>query len=98
MIINDPSPRSSLLKLLLPALLGALSIPGLAPAADGRPNLIWVMADDLGYGDLGCYGQKVIRTPQLDRMAAEGMRFTRFYAGATVCAPSRSVLMIGQHH
>ena len=42
------------------------------------------MADDLGYGDLGCYGQKVIRTPQLDRMAAEGMRFTRFYAGATV--------------
>jgi arylsulfatase A len=45
------------------------------------------MADDLGYGDLGCYGQKVIRTPHLDRMAREGMRFTQFYAGATVCAP-----------
>lgn len=63
-----------------------------------RPNLIWIMADDLGYGELGCYGQKVIQTPNIDRMAREGMRFTRFYAGATVCAPSRSVLMTGQHH
>ena len=63
-----------------------------------RPNLIWIMADDLGYGELGCYGQKVIATPHLDRMAREGMRFTHFYAGATVCAPSRSVLMTGQHH
>ena len=66
-------------------------------AAD-RPNLIFIMADDLGYGDLGCYGQRVIATPQLDRMAAEGLRFTHFYAGATVCAPSRSVLMTGLHH
>jgi len=63
-----------------------------------RPNLIWIMADDLGYGDLGCYGQKVIQTPELDRMAKEGLRFTQFYAGATVCAPSRSVLLTGQHH
>ncbi len=63
-----------------------------------RPNLIWIMADDLGYGDLGCYGQTVISTPHLDRMAEEGLRFTQFYAGATVCAPSRSVLMTGQHH
>jgi arylsulfatase A-like enzyme len=55
------------------------------------------MADDLGYGDLGCYGQRVIQTPRLDRMAAEGLRFTQFYAGATVCAPSRSVLMTGRH-
>jgi len=62
-----------------------------------RPNLIWIMADDLGYGELGCYGQKSIRTPNLDLMANEGMRFTRFYAGATVCAPSRSVLMTGLH-
>lgn len=62
-----------------------------------KPNLIWIMADDLGYGELGCYGQKVIQTPHLDRMAHEGMRFTHFYAGATVCAPSRSVLMTGQH-
>jgi len=68
-----------------------------ASAAD-RPNLIWIMADDLGYGELGCYGQQVIKTPHLDNMALEGLRFTQFYAGATVCAPSRSVLMTGQHH
>jgi len=63
-----------------------------------KPNLIWIMADDLGYGDLGCYGQRVITTPNLDQMAREGLRFTHFYAGATVCAPSRSVLMTGLHH
>jgi arylsulfatase A-like enzyme len=70
------------------------------PTASGfeRPNLIWIMADDLGYGDLGCYGQKLIKTPHIDRMAKEGMKFTQFYAGATVCAPSRSVLMTGLHH
>ncbi|MGC3969196.1 MAG: sulfatase-like hydrolase/transferase [Pirellulales bacterium] len=62
-----------------------------------KPNIVFILADDLGYGDLGCYGQKVIRTPNLDRMAAEGLRFTQFYAGSTVCAPSRSVLMTGQH-
>jgi arylsulfatase A-like enzyme len=67
-------------------------------AASSRPNLIWIMADDLGYGELGCYGQRIVQTPRLDRMAGEGMRFTQFYAGATVCAPSRSVLMTGQHH
>lgn len=65
--------------------------------ASERPNIVLILADDLGYGELGCYGQKVIRTPYLDRMAQEGMRFTQFYAGATVCAPSRSVLMTGQH-
>jgi arylsulfatase A-like enzyme len=62
------------------------------------PNIVLILADDLGYGELGCYGQKVISTPNIDRMAAEGMRFTHVYAGATVCAPSRSVLMTGQHH
>lgn len=67
-------------------------------SADRPPNLIWVMADDLGWGDLGCYGQKVITTPQIDKMAEEGLRFTQYYAGATVCAPSRSVLITGQHH
>jgi uncharacterized sulfatase len=65
--------------------------------AHAKPNLIFIMADDLGYGDLGCYGQKLIKTPRLDRMAKEGMKFTRFYSGSTVCAPSRSVLMTGQH-
>ena len=62
-----------------------------------RPNIIFIMADDLGYGDLGCYGQQIIETPRLDRMAREGLRFTQFYAGATVCAPSRCVLMTGLH-
>ncbi len=62
-----------------------------------KPNIVFIMADDLGYGDLGCYGQRLIRTPNLDRLAAEGMRFTQFYAGATVCAPSRCVLMTGLH-
>lgn len=63
----------------------------------GAPNIIFIMADDLGYGDLGCYGQELISTPRLDRMASEGMRFTQFYAGCSVCAPSRSVLMTGLH-
>ena len=63
----------------------------------GRPNVVFVLADDLGYGDLGVYGQKLIRTPNLDRLAAEGVRFTDFYAGSTVCAPSRAVLMTGRH-
>lgn len=62
-----------------------------------RPNIIWIMADDLGYGDLGCYGQKEIRTPCIDRLAREGMRFTQCYAGSTVCAPTRCVLMTGKH-
>lgn len=62
-----------------------------------KPNIIFLFADDLGYGDLGCYGQKQIKTPNLDRMAAEGMLFTQHYAGSTVCAPSRCVLMTGLH-
>jgi uncharacterized sulfatase len=66
-------------------------------AATAKPNLILILADDLGYGDLGCYGQQLIQTPHLDRMASEGIRFTQFYAGSTVCAPSRSVLMTGKH-
>lgn len=61
------------------------------------PNMIYILADDLGYGELGCYGQELIKTPNLDRLAAEGMRFTQHYAGSTVCAPSRSVLMTGKH-
>jgi arylsulfatase A-like enzyme len=73
-------------------LLSCLALHAAAP-----PNLIWIMADDLGYAELGCYGQKVIDTPHIDRMAQEGMRFTHYYSGATVCAPSRSVFMTGQH-
>lgn len=73
------------------------SLATITSQAADKPNLVFILADDLGYGDLGCYGQKEIRTPRLDQMAAEGMRFTNFYAGNTVCAPSRSVLMTGQH-
>jgi uncharacterized sulfatase len=62
-----------------------------------QPNIIYIMTDDLGYGDLGSYGQRVVETPNLDRMAAEGMRFTDHYAGHTVCRPSRLVLWTGQH-
>ncbi len=61
------------------------------------PNIIYILADDLGYGDVGCYGQKKFSTPNLDQLASQGIRFTRHYAGSTVCAPSRSVLMTGLH-
>ncbi len=66
------------------------------PAAN-RPNIIYILADDLGYGDFGCYGQQMIQTPNIDRLAREGMLFTQHYAGCTVSAPSRSSLMTGQH-
>jgi arylsulfatase A-like enzyme len=62
-----------------------------------KPNIIFIMADDMGYGDLGCYGQKHIQTPNIDRLAEEGTRFTDCYTGSAVCAPSRSVLMTGRH-
>lgn len=66
-------------------------------APPSKPNILFILADDLGYGDVGCYGQKNIQTPHIDRLAAEGMRFTEAYAGSTVCAPSRCVLMTGLH-
>jgi len=65
--------------------------------AKHKPNIIFILADDLGYGDLGCYGQTRIKTPNIDRLAAEGLRFTKCYAGTTVCAPSRACLMTGLH-
>src|SRR5262245_14262830 len=83
--------------------IGAVSFSVFAQPADSpapaprRPNIIFILADDLGYGDLGCYGQTKIKTPNLDKLAAEGMRFTDFYAGSTVCAPSRCALMTGLH-
>lgn len=70
--------------------------PALA-AKNTKPNIIYIMCDDMGYGDLGCYGQQQILTPNIDRMAAEGIRFTQAYAGAPVSAPSRACFMTGQH-
>jgi arylsulfatase A len=66
-------------------------------AADSRPNIVLIFADDLGYGELGCYGQEKIKTPELDQMAREGLRFTHFYTACPVCAPSRCALMTGKH-
>lgn len=67
------------------------------PPAPRRPNIIFILADDLGYGDLGCYGQTKIKTPHIDQLASEGIRFTQFYAGSTVCAPSRATFLTGLH-
>jgi arylsulfatase A-like enzyme len=86
--------RRSFLKTTGAAALGPLLTQG---AEKERPNIIFIMADDLGYGDLGCYGQKLIQTPRIDRMAREGIRFTHCYAGSPVCAPARNALMTGQH-
>ena len=78
-----------------------VAVCGAQTSSDGgvvaKPNIIYILVDDLGYGDLGCYGQAQIKTPNIDRMAAEGMRFTDHYAGSTVCAPSRCCLMTGLH-
>ncbi|HSI62754.1 MAG TPA: arylsulfatase, partial [Candidatus Saccharimonadia bacterium] len=90
--MHPPHPRRFFLLLLL----GVLAAGSAASAAD-RPNIIFILADDLAQGDLGCYGQKLIKTPNLDRMAAEGTRFTQAYSGTSVCAPSRSSLMTGLH-
>jgi len=75
----------------------AASFAAVASAADRPPNIVIIFADDMGYGDLGCYGHPSIRTPNLDRMAAQGMRFTDFYCGASVCTPSRAALMTGRY-
>lgn len=82
---------------LVALVLAAGGIAAAEDAASEPPNIIFIMADDLGYADLGCYGQKRIQTPNIDRLAAEGTRFTQCYAGAPVCAPSRCVLMTGRH-
>ena len=66
-------------------------------AKEVRPNVVFILADDLGYGDLSCYGQTKLQTPNIDRLAHEGMKFTDHYSGNTVCSPSRACLMTGQH-
>lgn len=77
----------------------ALALPAIegCSQASRPPNIVFILADDLGYNELGCYGQEKIRTPNIDRLAAEGMRFTQHYSGSPVCAPSRCVLLTGKH-
>lgn len=75
----------------------ATAVFSTASHAADRPNMIYIMVDDLGYGDLGCFGQREIKTPNLDRLASQGMRLTSYYAGCTVCRPSRLSLWTGQH-
>jgi uncharacterized sulfatase len=89
-------PKMKIIRLACMLAAIAAALVSFSSAAAEKPNLIFILADDLGYGDLGCYGQEKILTPHLDQMAAEGMRFTDFYAGSTVCAPSRCVLMTGK--
>lgn len=96
--------RSTRLGILTLSTILLVGANGLVAAADetggetgsSKPNILLLLADDLGYGELGCYGQKEIKTPVLDDLAAQGMRFTDFYAGCSVCAPSRAVLMTGK--
>ena len=76
---------------------GCGALAALAAGAQNKPNIIYIMCDDMGYGDLACYGQQYISTPNIDRMAAQGMRFTQAYAGSPVSAPSRATFMTGQH-
>ena len=90
--------RRDFLKSLAFAAAGC-ALPSLARAATDlrRPNFIVILADDLGYGDLGCYGSRLIRTPRLDAMAAQGVRFTDFYSAASICTPSRAALLTGSY-
>ena len=84
------------MKTILIGMLIALGLIGHA-AADTPPNVIYILADDLGYGDLSCYGQTHFQTPNIDALAKQGMKFTQHYSGSTVCAPSRCALLTGKH-
>ena len=82
-------------RILFPLLALAVAFPAAALPA-GRPNIVLVLADDLGYGDLACFGDKTLHTPNLDQFAAEGLRLTSCYAGHANCSPSRTALMTGR--
>lgn len=87
---------------IIPGIAGAVSLSlagcaGNRQAEKSKPNIIYIFADDLGYNDLGCYGQKIIETPNIDNLAANGIRFTQYYSGSPVSAPSRCILLTGKH-
>ncbi|MCA9237209.1 MAG: arylsulfatase [Planctomycetales bacterium] len=93
----NSSRRILVQRTLLAAVALLAAGPGFAADDTDKPNIIFILADDLGYGDLGCFGQTQFATPRIDQMAAQGLTFTDHYAGSTVCAPSRACLMTGQH-
>src|SRR5437867_10978270 len=93
----EPWRSLNMFRAILSIVFAVCLVPNTLAQAPKKPNIIFILADDLGYGDLGCYGQKRIKTPNIDRLAAEGMRFTQCYAGSTVCAPSRCCLMTAVH-
>src|SRR5262245_31921168 len=85
---------------MISALAAVALVAGSSPAADAsgspRPNVIFILADDLGWGDLSCYGHRQLKTPNLDRLARQGLLFTQFYVDGSVCSPSRTAFMTGQ--
>lgn len=93
MKIELPASRTRALSLVC----GMVALPAVIQAQSGKPNIIFVLCDDMGWGDLACYGQKYISTPNIDRLASEGMQFMQAYSGSPVSAPSRASLMTGQH-
>jgi arylsulfatase A-like enzyme len=94
-----PQTNRELMKPTLTA-LAFLSLLGVAAAAEkpsGKPNIVLILADDLDYGDLGCYGSKRVKTPNIDRLAREGLRFTDFHSNGSTCSPTRAALMTGRY-
>lgn len=92
-----PAARAGILSWLIGSWLNLIFLSAVAAGESRKPNIVFILADDLGYGEVGAFGQKKIRTPAVDRMAAEGLKLTRHYAGSPVCAPSRGVLLTGLH-
>ena len=91
--------RRAFLSILSKSSIAAAATPLVTACANSKrkPNIVYILADDLGYGDLSCYGQTHFRTPNIDKLASEGITFTDHYAGSTVCAPSLASLMTGFH-
>lgn len=95
--INTEAMESKLFWAGIGAIAATMSATAATPESGNRPNILYIMCDDMGYGDLGCYGQQIISTPNIDSLARQGMRFTQAYAGSPVSAPSRATFMTGQH-
>src|SRR5690606_13606862 len=84
-------------RLVLSPFIALCAVAHAGAAEADKPNIVLIMADDLGYADLGCYGNQEVKTPHLDRLAAEGLRFTDFHSNAPVCSPTRAALLTGRY-